>query len=273
MTEKEEKKIEVYAEKCVLEYYSKPQIVDPYAIANYHYIKVYKGDFSDNFKGLIRFHRGKFKIYMNMEILGHHEYEFARFTCSHEIGHALIPEHRSILMSGESLAFNLNPESEITSHKKSKYELEAQSFAASLLMPTTWFKEYCEKQISLKYLYTDVKNHFKTSLTSTAVRAIKLNLVNAVFIRVSNTIWSVPSNDFNASVENKKIYFRYDKNRNRNIVEHKNMEPGGYLYEVSYLNLSSWTTNIAVGAKYDFLIKEEILYTTRSIFCLLSLQC
>lgn len=273
MTGKEEEKIENYAEKLVLEYYSEPQIVDPYAIANYHHIKVYQGSFSDKFKGLIRYHKGNFKIYLNLDVLGNHEYQFARYTCSHEIGHALIPDHRSVLMKGKSLSFNLNPESEISGHVKNKYEQQAQCFAASLLMPASWFKTYCKGiDISLEYLYNDLKNRFQTSLTSTAVRSMKLNLSNAVFIRISHTLWSVPSKDFKIKLDNNRAYFKYNENRNRNIIKSKKLESGGYIYELSYLNLSSWTTNISVGSKYDFLIREEIIYTPRSTFCLLSIE-
>jgi len=273
MLKKEERRIENLAEKNVYEVYSKQQTVDPNKIANHFGIKVYQGDFSDSFKGLIRWDKGKFKIYLNISILKDHNYEFARNTCAHEIGHALIPGHRKMLMNGISLAFNLNDESEISNEIKNVYELQAQSFAAGLLMPSKWLKNYTINQdVSLYYIFSKLKVEFKTSLTSTAVRSMKLNLAKSVFIRISHTLWSVPSASFSKTFDNKRVYFKYNEFRNRNIIECKTMNLGGYDYQLSYTNLSSWASNIPQGSSYDLLVREEMLYTPRFTFCLLSIQ-
>ncbi|MEZ4923120.1 MAG: hypothetical protein R2780_08135 [Crocinitomicaceae bacterium] len=48
--------------------------------------------------------------------------------------------------------------------------------------------------------------------------------------------------------------------------------PGGYEYEVGYVNLSQWVNSIVPGGSKDLFLKEEVIYTERCIMCMLTLE-
>ena len=91
-----------------------------------------------------------------------------RFAIAHELGHWEL--HKDI-----SQIFVCTENDFIAKYKGSPEEIEANYFAASLLMPTKLFEEKIDGlSISLDTL-SKLADHFCTSLTATAIRYVELN--------------------------------------------------------------------------------------------------
>ena len=90
---------------------------------------------------------------------------FIRFTVAHELGHYFLPGHIDALFVNKKLHYS---QSNFVS--ANPFELQADHFAASLLMPSRLFlKEFRragEGFVAIKSL----ANTFKTSITATAIR-------------------------------------------------------------------------------------------------------
>ena len=273
--EPKKKSIEDLAEEIAFDTFPQHSIIDPYKIADQHGIKVVGGNYGDFFKGFIQYKEAQFRIFLNLDILHHPNYEFSRFTCAHELAHAFIREHRERLMKGESLAFKTNQD-EFPRLTYKKFEQQAQEFAASLLMPKSRFIEKInqgsENDNLLEYIYTNLKTEFSTSMQSTAIRFTKLCNKTCVFLYIrEGRFWQSASSKFDGMF-NEKIYYTYNPNRNRLVVDATAIQPGGYEYEIGYVNLSQWVNSIVPGGSRDLFLKEEIIYTERCIMCMLTLE-
>jgi hypothetical protein len=95
---------------------------------------------------------------------------FKRFNVAHELGHYFLPGHIEALF-GAGQQFHQS-ESGFTSDDK--YEREADSFAASLLMPKLLFKAACGKGGQGLAGIETLAGLCVTSLTATAIRFAKL---------------------------------------------------------------------------------------------------
>ncbi len=87
-----------------------------------------------------------------------------RFTISHELGHWELHEDHSQFLCSES---------DMRDYGRSPLELEANCFAAELLMPTLYFRDHCGGEPSTD-LVKDLANEFRTTLTATAIRVADL---------------------------------------------------------------------------------------------------
>lgn len=99
------------------------------------------------------------------------------FTISHEIGHYILPNHGSVSCKSD----------EIESWKNgiSIYEIEANSFASELLLPTKVLYPIIKKQKATIALAKEIANNFQTSLTATAYKCIEVSEEKCA------VIWSV----------------------------------------------------------------------------------
>ena len=95
---------------------------------------------------------------------------FKRFTVAHELGHYFLQGHVQALF-GNGQQFHQS-ESGFTSDDK--YEREADSFAAGLLMPKSLFKAACGKSGQGLTAIVGLADLCITSLTATAIRYAKL---------------------------------------------------------------------------------------------------
>jgi hypothetical protein len=95
---------------------------------------------------------------------------FKRFNVAHELGHYFLPGHIEALFGAGQLFHQ--SESGFTSDDK--YEREADSFAASLLMPKLLFKAACGKSGQGLAGIETLADLCVTSLTATAIRFAKL---------------------------------------------------------------------------------------------------
>jgi IrrE N-terminal-like domain len=95
---------------------------------------------------------------------------FKRFTVAHELGHYFLPGHIEALFDkGQQCHYS---DSGFTSDDK--YEREADSFAASLLMPKLLFKAACGQSGQGLDAIETLADLCVTSLTATAIRFAKL---------------------------------------------------------------------------------------------------
>ena len=95
---------------------------------------------------------------------------FRRFTIAHELGHYFLEGHiQALFGSGQQCHYS---ESGFTSDNK--YEREADSFAAGLLMPKQLFKAACGKTGQGLNAVESLAEVCTTSLTATSIRYAKL---------------------------------------------------------------------------------------------------
>lgn len=168
------------AEFIALEYAIEGKI-NPRKIATEKGIPVIDARYKNYFDGMLMYCAEQFYIYCNLDKVGGKETPRARFTIAHELGHYFLPEHRQVLLSGQSLHHGSNCEYSSTN----LVEREADLFASHLLMPTALF----EAQIRRKKPKTGIeeilylKEVFGVSIMSTAIRMVNTELVPcAIFI-------------------------------------------------------------------------------------------
>jgi Zn-dependent peptidase ImmA (M78 family) len=146
--------------------YSLP--IDPFAIARKEGIVIKPGVYGDDFDARIE-HYPALKAYciFHAEPGGWRTEGRVRFSLAHELGHFYLPEHRVRLRNCQVH----NSQTDFVS--RDPHELEADEFAANLLMPLELFRAelktfrggFCTIQDMLK-----LANRLGTSVTSTARR-------------------------------------------------------------------------------------------------------
>jgi hypothetical protein len=142
--------------------------VDPFAIAASRDIVVEpKPDAAEGVSGMLLRHGDSFGILYATHIKSE---GFQRFSIAHELGHYLLDDHIDYVLPKGSQVH--------ASHagfvSADQYELEADNFAAGLLMPDRPFKrglEKCERGIST---VESMAKLCRTSLTATAIRYVEL---------------------------------------------------------------------------------------------------
>jgi Zn-dependent peptidase ImmA (M78 family) len=142
--------------------------IDPFAIAASRDIVVeLKPDTAEGVSGMLLRHGDSFGILYATHVPSE---GFRRFSVAHELGHYFLDGHIDYVLPKGSQVH--------TSHagfvSGDEYELEADNFAAGLLMPDGPFKralEKCEPGIST---VESMANLCRTSLTATAIRYAEL---------------------------------------------------------------------------------------------------
>ncbi|MDX6406584.1 MAG: hypothetical protein QOH70_4039 [Blastocatellia bacterium] len=168
------------AEAIAEEYYPSSR-VNPLEIVKAKGISISFGHYGDSFDGLLEHRQGRFHIYANLNRVDHTDSPRARFTLGHELGHYFIDGHRNALASG------LAPSHPSICEYESDLpvELEADHFASSLLMPATRFRKLAGgTSLGLKGILA-IAGEFGTSVTSTALRYAKLDIVPCAVIKWS----------------------------------------------------------------------------------------
>jgi Zn-dependent peptidase ImmA (M78 family) len=185
--------------------------VDPVKIIKANDITLSFGRYSDAFDGLLEYEDGQFHIYSNLDRVEDPNAPRARFTLGHELGHYYINEHRNALKKG--LAPSHPSFCEYTSELL--VEREADHFASNLLMPRTLFIK--EANLSPRGLagILSLAYAFGTSVTSTAIRYMKVEVEPCVVIKWQDGrfAWIL------SSVEMHKARFR------RPVVSPKKLPP------------------------------------------------
>lgn len=150
------------------------------------------GDYRDKFDGQLEYHRShrRFLLFYNTKLDrdgpgGIHPR--TRFSLAHELGHYFIERHRDYLVRG---GFAHGSRAEFQSHQE--IEREADTFAASLLMPSGLMRPMVNRaELSLKIIGR-IAEEFGTSWVCTAIRAVQLSHFPCLvaLIRDGVIIWS-----------------------------------------------------------------------------------
>ena len=114
-----------------------------------------------------------------------------RFVTAHELGHWLM--HKDVPN------FNCDDNKLYMWHGNgSKYEVEANTFAAELLMPTMLFKSECQKKEFSSELILNLASTFQTSITATSFRFSDIGneSIMVVYSKGRRVRWYKPSDDF-----------------------------------------------------------------------------
>jgi hypothetical protein len=140
--------------------------VDPFALAASHGITVEgKPETHKGVSGMLLRHGNNFGIIYATHIPGE---GFQRFSVSHELGHYFLDGHiDQLLQSG----VHISRAGFVTADP---YELEADHFAAGLLMPETPFRKEMEKHEPSLAAVVALAARCSTSRTATAIRYTEL---------------------------------------------------------------------------------------------------
>jgi len=145
--------------------------VVPAVIAGSKGITLSYGDYGSAFDGMLEYRAGRFHIYCNTALTGAPESPRARFTVAHELGHYYLDEHRNALVSRRVAPHpsHCDFESPLLA------ELEADHFAANLLMPDRRFRRSVAGLGMGFGAVLALTASYGTSLTSAAVRYVSVN--------------------------------------------------------------------------------------------------
>ncbi len=158
------------------------KVIEPLAIARAKEVTTSFNDYGNGFDGMLEARGGRFHIYCNLRGLDGRDHPRARFTLAHELGHFFIDEHRQALLSGRVPAHKSI--CEFGSNRL--VEVEADSFASSLLMPWSRFRPAAVKGRRGLHAVLELANQFRTSLTATALRYVRADLFPCVLVKWSS---------------------------------------------------------------------------------------
>lgn len=188
-----EKRIALLTSYLHLEY-STNYSIDLEAIVADEGIIVHYDDYENAFDGMFLIDSGKHHIHLNITRGNHKKSGRGRFSLAHELGHYLIDEHHTDILTGK-----LKPhQSFLKNAQIDVYENEADFFAANILMPKEKFYNACGGRPFNWSLIEDLANKFETSRLATLIRYINI-IKHEVFIigsENSNIKWFIISNDF-----------------------------------------------------------------------------
>jgi len=143
--------------------------VDPFAIAASRDIVVEaKPDAAEGVSGMLLRHGDVFGILYATHIPSE---GFQRFSVAHELGHYFLDGHIDHILPGDGIHT-----SQAGFVSADPYELEADNFAAGLLMPEHLFRDALrtQKRDPGFAAIESLANHCRTSLTATAIRYAEL---------------------------------------------------------------------------------------------------
>lgn len=123
-----------------------------------------------------------------------------RFTIAHELGHYVNPTHKIIGPDG----FQCSPKNMLAAdlQAKNRYirqEAEANEFAAELLMPRAWVREFLKKRHSVDLNHVvDMSKHFQVSKEAAARKYLQYidEPAALIFYSASKIRYCISNNDF-----------------------------------------------------------------------------
>lgn len=153
--------------------------VDLEAIARVKHITISYGRYADSFDGLLEHDAGRFHIYCNIDRVQAKDSGRARFVLGHELGHFFLDDHRNALATG---IVPSHP-SQCDFQSRNPVEVEADHFSAALLMPTNKFLRAAQAKTRGLGAILSLAEQFGTSVTSTALRYVRLNVGPCAFVK------------------------------------------------------------------------------------------
>jgi predicted transcriptional regulator len=156
--------------------------IDPFSIAQQHEIHVEaKPDCAEGVSAMLLRYGNSFGIFFATHIKSE---GFQRFSIAHELGHYFLEGHMDhVLKDGCPHV------SQAGFTSSDPYELEADNFAAGLLMPSTLFSKAMSRLDAGLSAIEDLAAQCRTSLTATAIRYAELSREPiAVILSTANTV-------------------------------------------------------------------------------------
>lgn len=176
------------------EYITGTYPVKPEEIAGKLGIGFSTNDYGKAFDGLLENINGKFHIYLNTHNKYYLHSERLRFSFAHELGHYLIPEHYEVMKRP-----GLKPMPSFqTFDMDNRMEVEADYFAAALLLPEDIFIKDTEKKRFNFGIIAELAGKFNVSLTAVLMRFIDIGNcpIMVVCTRNSRIAWKRFNDDF-----------------------------------------------------------------------------
>lgn len=220
-------------------------------------IGLHLDDYENAFDGALEVSDGKFHIHINTTRCGSGESARARFTKGHELGHFFIDEHRLALLSGE------NPHGStcgMFDSAETPEELEADFFAANLLMPPSRFSRLIRDDESPLKAIERMAAYFQSSLTATALHYISNVANRCAIVRWDSDgqfSWNFVGNGYHASHFHKPLYAEGASPLKGSATEEVLSGESSRSEAVSTMSTSF--KGVAVGGPRDILLKEEAL--------------
>jgi len=221
-------------------------------------ITISYGDYEDAFDGLLEYNNGFFHIFCNEKRLNVKNSPRSRFTIAHELGHYFIEEHRLALISG-----NLIGHCSFSDYQSDDIiEQEADFFATSLLLPELKFQNLSKKRRKGFDAILFLSDFFRTSITSTAIRFVSLNLAPCLIIKWKDNEyqWKQISDDFRFDNYKKTIEV-YNSSLRGSATEKafkSSQNPDNGFFE-SITTASIWFPCISNGSYKDILLIEQAI--------------
>lgn len=214
-------------------------------------------DYENAFDGALEVSDGEFYIHINTTKCGSRESARARFTKGHELGHFFIDEHRLALLSGE------NPHGStcgMFDSAETPEELEADFFAANLLMPPSRFSRLIRDDESPLKAIERMASYFQSSLTATALHYISNVANRCAIIRwdADGTFsWNFVGNGYHAAHFHKPFYAEGEPPLKGSATEE--VLSGEISKSEGVSTMSATFKGVSGGGTRDILLREEAL--------------
>lgn len=246
--------IESLAESLGCRFYENG-VVNLSRIAHSKKISFVNGTYGDYFVGQLVHRKNKFHIVLNDDLLSNSESGRVRFTIAHELGHYFIDHHRRKLSRGISLSHGEG----LSEQDCRQIEIEANHFAAHLLMPGKRFRQVNKKlEPGLAAIY-HLKNHFDTSIECTTKHYINLDAAPSIMIRWRRDLtfhYAPISNSFSKLTGIKRYHpIRFDSEYIKEQVSTLTSSRSDYVETAT--PLSRWISSIPRGSKNDLIGLEQ----------------
>lgn len=146
--------------------------VDVYSIASKLGVGITEKNLEDEVSGFLVIKNGRAMIAVN----SNHHPNRQRFTIAHELGHYCLHREVKSLFVDDSLTYHRDGQS---SEGVYSHEIQANGFAASLLMPKRMLEKYLRRHRADFYNPIDVRRMaeaFQVSEQALTIRLVKLDL-------------------------------------------------------------------------------------------------
>lgn len=182
-----------------------------------------------------------------------------RFVIAHELGHVLM--HKDTRQADLCTAGEVDK----LSYSKSKEELEANYFAAELLMPDPMFTAAIDHSIDPAFSEIGrLANKFNTTLSATAIQYVKYNSEPCAFIISKDLMnpWFFCTENFGFQLERRKKVHAY-------TCAHEVVKTGARIYRDSKISAGTWLQGFSDTGK-DYITEESLaLGSTGIVYTLL----
>lgn len=227
------------------------------AIVKRNEIGLHYDDYGDSFHGALEVSERRFHVHINTNHCGQKTSARSRFTLGHELGHFFIDEHRIALLSGKKPHGSTCG---LFDSAETPEELEADFFAANLLMPPSRFLRKIKANETPLKAIERLSGHFKASVTATALHYLKNAANRCAIIRWNGDgefAWNFVGKGYHASHFHKPIYADGDIPLKDSATER--VMSGQEEKAESASTTASVFKGVALGGTRDSLLREEAL--------------